>query len=122
LIVRVVEIEPVPTADLDATEPPAVIPILRADCIARARRMRLLAAFERRIHGELDDLGSQETEPSEEPQPLAGQPVDARLDAAMAALLGVLRQEQERRRIAEPQLQRNLDLLVVAARFEHADI
>src|SRR5690606_13805119 len=84
--------------------------------------MRLLPALERGMHGELDDLRVEKAEPAEELQALCRQPVDARLDPAMPPLLGVLREEQERRRVAEAELKRDLDLLVVAPRLEKADV
>src|SRR5690606_9190211 len=122
LVVRIVEVEGVAAGELEPPEPAGIVPVLRADRVAPARRMRLLPALERRIHGELDDLRVEKAEPAEELQVLCRQPIDARLDPAMPPLLGVLREEQERRRVAETELKRDLDLLVVAPRLEKADV
>src|SRR5690606_2638538 len=56
LVVRIVEVEGVAAGELEPPEPAGIVPVLRADRVAPARRMRLLPALERRIHGELDDL------------------------------------------------------------------
>src|SRR5690606_41137717 len=122
LVVRVVEVEAFAPADLETAEPAIAVAILRAERVAHARRVRLLAALEIRKHAELDDLRIEPAERAEQADALGREPVDGRLGAAVTALLGVLGEEQKRRRIAETQLQRNLDLLIVAARLEDPDI
>src|SRR5690606_13788244 len=122
LVVRVVEVEAFAPADLEPSEPALAAPVLGTDRVAHARRVRLLAALERREHVELDDLGIEPAERAEKANVVGREPVDGRLHAAVTALVGVLGEEQERRRIAEAKLQRDLDLLIVAARLEHADV
>src|SRR5262249_34598694 len=96
--------------------------ILRAERERVRRRMRLLTALEIGEQREPLDLRIEKPDGCREVEALVRAPVERALEPRKHRALRVRGHEYERRRIAELELQWDLDLLVVAARVEHTDV
>src|SRR6185369_17708708 len=93
--------------------------VFRAERERVWRCVRLLAPFELGEQREMLDLRVEQTDGGGEVEPLGRAPIEVTFDSRQRRALRVRGDEQERRRIAEPQLQRDLDLLVLAPGVEH---